>query len=925
MNIHAESQSHYEKTTPTQNLERVLWVVLLIIAALYVPWEYWADNFFMAENPILRHGGAFFVFAGGIGAWLSWKTATRAPQKRWAWLWMGLGFLLEVVGHLSASILSLGEDMAHAYFKVGHLGLSLCFAVGLYCYPKRTLTPSEHLQMLLDAAVITLSWGSLLWYGYLSNTFASAGTLLEKTLVWVLPLSYLLLLSMFFLVSLRRATRNYPLELLYLGLGFALSLPYSAFERALAQSNTLHHWVEISDLWRLVIFALAAYQASHAFRSKSMSNRHLNKTHNKTHLSEESLLNPVQLEGSAESDSVQFNTQINAQSHLQNNLQNNLQLGDTENIFGDPDSSDTEEFIAEDHPSSQWLRGVLLALPYSAVLLSQATILVAYSNGKVPLGLLLLGVVVILLVLLRQGLTFNENQRLSSSLSLSSANEEALRSSLKEREAHYQTLVEHSSDLVQIISLQGNIHYASPSHQEKLNYTPEEMQNERLSKFLHPEDYNKLLAHLQRSRHKTQVSTPLLYRSRHREGGWRWLEGVTRDLSQDPSIRGIVINARDVTEREEALERVEQLNGQLESRLERITALHNIDLAISARLSLKSTLELVLAQANQHLGVEAGAIRLKQRDGRYTDFYTGLGFKNDEARDALLMLGSRWADNVMLEGKALGTRLVTDINSKWNPVFGGIRYFAAPIMVEGKARGVLEVYQKGDTRRDREWHNFLETLAGQAALAVENDSLLGDLKRSNRELLQAYNEVIEGWAKALDLRDKETEGHSRRVTDLSVRLAQRMGIQGEALIHLRRGALLHDIGKTGIPDSILLKPGPLTEEEWVVMRRHPQLSYNFLYPLEFLRPALDIPYCHHEKWDGTGYPRGLSKENIPLPARIFAIVDVWDALTSDRPYHKKRTPQEAAEIVRAGTGKHFDPVVVKAFFELEEIILKENA
>jgi PAS domain S-box-containing protein len=905
MNIHADSQSHQQLPATSRGLERILWIVLLGIAVLYVPWEFWLEDVQTGAS-LLNHAVLFFTPTGLIGAWLAWKTAARATEKRVAWRWISLGFMSEVVGHLAGSLITAHLDTSETYVKLGHLGLSLCFALGLYCYPKRAIKTLEHVQILLDASIITLSWGGLLWFGYLSSAFNNSTTLLEHTLVWLLPLFYLLLLSMFFLVSLRRSTSHYPLELLYLGLGFLLSIPYSAFERISNQNGTIHHWVEISDLWRLAIFALAAYQANTIYGSVHGSIYGSENTH--------SALNS------------EANTEANKDPELEFNITiREASIYDTQGTEYEEESSENDPNLGEmDHSASRWLRGILLALPYSAVLISQATILVASTGGRVPLALLLLGAAVILLVLLRQGLAFSENQRLSLQLNTSSANEEALRSSLKEREAHYQTLVEHSSDLVQIISVQGIIQYASPSHHEKLNYAIQDIQGQRLNMFLHPKDYNDLLAHLQRSRNNTQVSTPILYRSRHREGGWRWLEGVTRDLTKDPSVRGIVINARDVTEREEALERVEHLNGQLESRLARITALHNIDLAISARLSLKSTLELVLAQANQQLGVEASAIRLKQRDGRFTEFYTGLGFKSDDARAHLLMLGTRWADNVMLEGKPLGTRLVTDINSPWNPVFGGIRYFAAPLLVEGKARGVLEVYQKGDTRRDREWHNFLETLAGQAALAVENDSLLGDLQRSNRELLQAYNEVIEGWAKALDLRDKETEGHSRRVTDLCVKLAQRMGIHGEALIHLRRGALLHDIGKTGIPDSILLKPGPLTEEEWVVMRRHPQLSYNFLYPLEFLRPALDIPYCHHEKWDGTGYPRGLSKEQIPLPARIFAIVDVWDALTSDRPYHKKRSPEEAAEIIRAGKGKHFDPVVVKAFFELEDVPVKEK-
>ena len=150
----------------------------------------------------------------------------------------------------------------------------------------------------------------------------------------------------------------------------------------------------------------------------------------------------------------------------------------------------------------------------------------------------------------------------------------------------------------------------------------------------------------------------------------------------------------------------------------------------------------------------------------------------------------------------------------------------------------------------------------------------------------AYDETIEGWSRAMDLRDKETEGHTQRVTELTLRLANSMGFGAEELVHIRRGTLLHDIGKMGVPDDILRKPGPLTDEEWVIMRRHPQLAYDMLAPIFYLRPATDIPYCHHEKWDGTGYPRGLKGEQIPLAARIFALVDVWDALCSDRPYRK---------------------------------------
>lgn len=187
------------------------------------------------------------------------------------------------------------------------------------------------------------------------------------------------------------------------------------------------------------------------------------------------------------------------------------------------------------------------------------------------------------------------------------------------------------------------------------------------------------------------------------------------------------------------------------------------------------------------------------------------------------------------------------------------------------------------------------------------------MQRSNIELALAYDNTLEGWARALELRDMETEGHSQRVTEMTLRLARAMGTSDDEIIQIRRGALLHDIGKMGIPDSILLKPGKLTEEEWQIMYQHPVYAYEMLSTISFLRPALDIPYCHHEKWDGTGYPRELKGDQIPLPARIFAVVDVWDALNSDRPYRKAWPREKILPYLREQTGKHFDAKVVEEF------------
>ncbi len=195
------------------------------------------------------------------------------------------------------------------------------------------------------------------------------------------------------------------------------------------------------------------------------------------------------------------------------------------------------------------------------------------------------------------------------------------------------------------------------------------------------------------------------------------------------------------------------------------------------------------------------------------------------------------------------------------------------------------------------------------------------LQTLHEELLTSYHKTIEGWSCALDLRDKETEGHTKRVTEKSLVFARAIGVSADHLEHIRMGAILHDVGKLGVPDAILLKTGALTEEEWTVMRMHPVYAYQWLSPIKFLESSLDIPYCHHEKWDGSGYPRGLKGEDIPLFARMFAIIDVWDALCSDRPYRKAMTEDQVLEYILAQSGKHFDPALTEVFARL----VKEKA
>lgn len=246
-----------------------------------------------------------------------------------------------------------------------------------------------------------------------------------------------------------------------------------------------------------------------------------------------------------------------------------------------------------------------------------------------------------------------------------------------------------------------------------------------------------------------------------------------------------------------------------------------------------------------------------------------------------------------------------------------------PLIAQGLVIGALGIGRQEKITKDD--IRLLSAIADMVGNAMANLVLTEDLKRSHTELTLAYDSTLEGWARALELRDHETEGHTRRVTRLTVDLARSMGITGTELDHLRRGVILHDIGKMGIPDSILLKPGKLSEDEWEIMRQHPRYAYEMLSPIQFLSQSIDIPYCHHEKWDGTGYPRQLKGEQIPLAARIFCIVDVYDALTSSgRPYREAWSEEKVQAYIQEQTGKHFDPQVVDAFFELmrKQVITK---
>ncbi len=359
---------------------------------------------------------------------------------------------------------------------------------------------------------------------------------------------------------------------------------------------------------------------------------------------------------------------------------------------------------------------------------------------------------------------------------------------------------------------------------------------------------------------------------------------------------------------------------QVARQLERITALRAIDKAINAGSDLNGTLYLLLESLMHLLEAEAAVIYWRNPKTASLEVKASLGLFGEVSPRAADRADGSGAEQAARERRTIH---IADLGAI-DPVFsqliqgkGVIAYYAVPLVAHGDLKGVLEIYDRA-SHPDEAWRNDLEALAGQAAIAIVHSRLVEDLQDSNAEMAQAYDATLRGWSRALDLRDRETEGHTQRVAAIAVRLAERMGLCGDDLLAFQRGVILHDIGKMGVPDSILLKPGPLTQDEWAVMRKHPVYAQILLAPVRYLEDALVIPLYHHERWDGTGYPFGLRGTDIPLWARIFAVVDVWDALRSDRPYRQALPEAVCVQHIAEQSGKLYDPDVVTAFLDLLE-------
>ena len=389
---------------------------------------------------------------------------------------------------------------------------------------------------------------------------------------------------------------------------------------------------------------------------------------------------------------------------------------------------------------------------------------------------------------------------------------------------------------------------------------------------------------------------------------------VSSITDSEGTLIGYMSLTRDVTDRNLA-------EASLKRKLDETSILHEISEIGATLLDENSLIKTVTDLVNETFYTDHVGVLLFDESGEVLYPHpTFIGIKPEDY-SVRIALGEGVSGKVAQTGEPM---IVADVSQfeGYIPTEKDLSSeICAPLTVSGKVIGVINVESKELNAFTDEDMHFLTTIASQLATAIERTRLYRDLVQSNQELHAAYNRTLEGWARALELRDHETQGHTERVTRLAVSLARAVGIQEPELTHIRRGALLHDIGKIGIPDSILFKPGPLNESEIAVMQRHTIYGRDLLARIPFLMLALDIPYLHHEKWDGSGYPLGLSGEQIPLPARIFAIVDVWDALISTRPYRPAWSKQDALGYIQKHTGSHFDPELVPIF---EQVLFDEG-
>jgi PAS domain S-box-containing protein len=388
---------------------------------------------------------------------------------------------------------------------------------------------------------------------------------------------------------------------------------------------------------------------------------------------------------------------------------------------------------------------------------------------------------------------------------------------------------------------------------------------------------------------------------------WNTFPGHRKDFKR------VIVSMLDITERVRVENTLRQQN-------QRLSALRKIDKAISTSMDLRVTLNVLLDQILIELKVDAASIRLLNSLTHDLEVLALQGFRLQSLSSIHLFNQPCAPVRAVLERQpqkfSRGSQVDSGIFAQILDQEGIYDYYATPLITKGKVQGVLEIYNRNPQEHTPDWHDFLELLAGEAAIAVENAKLFEELQRRNLDLTRDYDTTIEMMVKAMHLRKPSVFGHSRHLVDMTLRLARQFGLNDEQLVSIRRGVYLHDIGMLAIPDAILFKPTKLDESEWDLIRQHPQAAADLLSPVHYLRDAIELPLCHHEHWDGSGYPRQLKGEQVPLAARIFAIVDVWDSLQSERPFRKAWPEEQVLDYIRQQAGVQFDPQIVESFLHM---------
>jgi PAS domain S-box-containing protein/putative nucleotidyltransferase with HDIG domain len=490
-----------------------------------------------------------------------------------------------------------------------------------------------------------------------------------------------------------------------------------------------------------------------------------------------------------------------------------------------------------------------------------------------------------------------QNARLFSDLQVELTERKRAEEALRERDQQFRSITAASPDTLLVTRVSdGLIRYANEQAGRLVGLAASDLINRVTPDFYtHPEDRQTFVAMLKRG---FVSDWEVLLKRADNTPFWAMVSARLGNFEGDAVIYA---GLRDITDRKRREQELQAIATLITAARTAPTRAEMLPVILDQVLDLLEMGGATLAIRN----LTTGEITFELGRGQWANF-TGVQLSPDNSvAGHVIATGQRYtSDDVKSDPLLTRPDLIGDLNC----------VACVPLTVQGQTIGALWAGRQTPIREEEV--RLLTSIADIAANAIHRATLHEQTQKHAADLAQAYDRTLEGWAHALELRDQETEGHTRRVVQMTLDLARAMGVGEAEMEDIRRGALLHDIGKMGVPDSVLLKPGTFNEREWEIMQRHSEYARNLLAPIDYLRPAMDIPYCHHEKWDGTGYPRGLKSEEIPIAARIFAIVDVWDALTSDRPYRKAWTEEKVLGYIREQSSKHFDPRVVEAFLKI---------